>query len=574
LADGLPSDFVAAINQDASGVIWVSTLRGLAHLNGNRFENLDKSLGPVGNNFNRNASAFIDNNQLWFGGVDGLTQFNPHTLMDEAASPGAVHFSELRLLNKPQLIGTPLLPEALDYLPQIVLDVSSPMFSIDFYALNYRAPQLNHFAYRLVGVDADFIDIGAQSTATYTHLPAGTYTFQVKAADSLGQWQPKLKELRIIMKPAWWRSYWAYAAYLGIIALAALALWRFQQKRRDLSHAQALNEKLRQLDQLKDTFLANTSHELRTPLNGIIGLAEALIDGAQGELTEGVQKTLKLISSSGRRLSYLINDILDFSKLSKKDLQLSMHPLALSTLLEGVLELVHPLVGDKPLTLINEVPKNIPNILADANRVQQILLNLIGNAVKFTPAGDVRVSAQLVDGRVEIHVQDTGIGIAQKDIDTIFYEFAQVDSSDVRAQGGTGLGLAIAKRLVQLHGGQLQVNSKLGEGADFYFSLAVAEASQSESRAGESALITALDTSAALLEKNPECTKTLLYPQDVVGQFTILIVDDDPVNRMVLNSILKLHQHQVVEANSGQQALEMLATNNSIDMVILDIMMP
>jgi two-component system, sensor histidine kinase ChiS len=104
--------------------------------------------------------------------------------------------------------------------------------------------------------------------------------------------------------------------------------------------------------------------------------------------------------------------------------------------------------------------------------------------------------------------------------------------------------------------------------------LAVAEASQSESCAGESALITALDTSAALLEKNPECTKTLLYPQDVVGQFTILIVDDDPVNRMVLNSILKLHQHQVVEANSGQQALEMLATNNSIDMVILDIMMP
>ncbi|HMW49497.1 MAG TPA: two-component regulator propeller domain-containing protein, partial [Cellvibrionaceae bacterium] len=320
-ADGLPSDFIAAINQDKDGVIWLSTLRGIARLKGERFEALDKNLGPVSNNFNRDASLYMPNGQLWFGSAEGLTHFDPLTLMTEAASPGSVHLEALRLLNKPQVIGSSLLPEALDYVPEIVLGSDSPMVSIDFYALNYRAPQLNRFAYKLVGVDADFIDIGNQRSATYTHLPAGRFTFQVKAADSLGQWHPQVKELRIEIKPAWWRSYWAFALYGLIVSLALLALWRTQQRRRDLVQAQALNEKLRQLDQLKDTFLANTSHELRTPLNGIIGLAEALLEGSQGPLSEGVHKTLKIISSSGRRLSYLINDILDFSKLSKRDLQ-------------------------------------------------------------------------------------------------------------------------------------------------------------------------------------------------------------------------------------------------------------
>lgn len=573
-ADGLPSDFVAAINQDKDGVIWLSTLRGIARQKGERFETLDKNLGPAGNNYNRNASVYMPNGQLWFGGVEGLTHFNPLTLMTEAASPGSVHLEALRLLNKPQAIGSSLLPLALDYVPEIVLGSDSPMVSIDFYALNYRAPQLNRFAYKLVGVDADFIDIGNQRTATYTHLPAGRFTFQVKAADSLGQWNPQVKELRIEIKPAWWRSYWAYALYLVLFSLALLALWRLQQRRRDLLQAQALNEKLRQLDQLKDTFLANTSHELRTPLNGIIGLAEALLEGAQGPLSDGVHKTLKIISSSGRRLSYLINDILDFSKLSKKDLQLNTRVLSLRPLLESVLELVQPLIGDKPLLLFNEVPANLPNIEADPNRLQQILLNLIGNAVKFTPSGSVRVRAEVVNGRVEIHVRDTGIGIDQKDIDAIFLEFSQVDSSEVRAQGGTGLGLAIAKRLVHLHGGQLQVKSKPGQGADFYFSLAIAPQGAFVDNNLQQAAPGAVDINMNAVEKGPENSNTLLYPKDIIGRFTVLIVDDDPVNRMVLSSILKLHQHRVIEGNSGMQALELLSQENEIDIVILDVMMP
>ncbi|MEY4590923.1 MAG: hypothetical protein RL497_2999, partial [Pseudomonadota bacterium] len=578
-ADGLPSDLVGSINQDAEGAIWVSTIRGLAKLNGEHFWSLDRSLGPVGNNFNRNASLRDTNGALWFGGVEGLTRFNPQELMTEAATPGAVHFAGLRILNKLQTIGSEFLPEALDYLPSITLDADSPMITLDFYALNYRAPHLNRFAYQLVGMDADFIDVGAQRTATYTHLPAGTYTFQIKAADSLGQWHPATKELRITIKPAWWRTYWAFGVYILLCGLSLLAFWRFQQKRRDLTQARALNEKLRQLDQLKDTFLANTSHELRTPLNGIIGLAEALTDGAQGPLSDGVVHTLKIISSSGRRLSCLINDILDFSKLSKKNLQIQTRALALKPLVEGVLELLQPIVGDKPITLINEIPDDLPSVMADANRLQQIFLNLIGNAIKFTLEGNVRVSAHWVDGRVEIHVKDSGIGIEQKDLNAIFMEFSQVDSSEVRAQGGTGLGLAIGKRLVQLHGSQLLVNSKIGKGSDFYFSLAtstdepVIETLGKQNTLTEAAVTPVVDGHLVASEKSSE-RNTLLFPQDVVGQFTVLIVDDDPVNRMVLASILKLHRHKIVEVNSGQHALDLLTKENNIDLIILDVMMP
>jgi CheY-like chemotaxis protein len=266
--------------------------------------------------------------------------------------------------------------------------------------------------------------------------------------------------------------------------------------------------------------------------------------------------------------------ILDFSKLSKKDLQLNTRVLSLRPLLESVLELVQPLIGDKPLLLFNEVPANLPNIEADPNRLQQILLNLIGNAVKFTPSGSVRVRAEVVNGRVEIHVRDTGIGIDQKDIDAIFLEFSQVDSSEVRAQGGTGLGLAIAKRLVHLHGGQLQVKSKPGQGADFYFSLAIAPQGAFVDNNLQQAAPGAVDINMNAVEKGPENSNTLLYPKDIIGRFTVLIVDDDPVNRMVLSSILKLHQHRVIEGNSGMQALELLSQENEIDIVILDVMMP
>jgi two-component system, sensor histidine kinase ChiS len=574
---GLPNNYVAAIQQDAQGVIWVSTLQGLARLQQGRFYAMDKSLGPVANSYNRNATYRSPDGRLWFGSTEGLTQFDPSSLHRAVAPPPRLVLHQLRVFNQLVPVGGHLLPEALPFAPRLELAHDQSMVAVDFYALAYRAPHLNQYAYRLLGFDTRWNLIGNQHTATYTNLPPGDYELQVKAANSLGVWTEQESRLQLRVLPPWWRSVWAYSVYL---LLGGLFLWlgvRAQRRHMAFEQTRALNAKLKHIDQLKDAFLANTSHELRTPLNGIIGLAEALQDGSQGELSEPVRHTLKMISSSGRRLSHLINDILDFSKLSKRHLQLYSRPLALAPLGEELLELVRPLVGDKPLQLCNRLSPDLPPVMADANRLQQILLNLLGNAVKFTPSGQITLAAEPVDGGLRLSVSDTGVGINADDLSKIFVEFEQLDNSDTRAQGGTGLGLAITQRLVALHGSSLQVQSQPGEGSCFFFDLPLADSAPQVVEVSEpqARLNTTLDSQLAPVPADGEAPGgPLLIPSDMLGRYTLLVVDDDPINRMVLCAILQLHQHRIIEAASGQDALNILQSRSDIDMVILDVMMP
>lgn len=213
------------------------------------------------------------------------------------------------------------------------------------------------------------------------------------------------------------------------------------------------NEKLKRLDQLKDEFLANTSHELRNPLNGMIGIAESMIDGATGKLTEIQTRNLWMVAQSGHRLSNLVNDILDFSKLKHKGIELQLKPVSVRDLVEVVLTLSQSQVGVKPLTLINNVSPDLPAAEADEDRLQQILYNLIGNAIKFTPSGTVTVFADVVASAddqeqemLAVTVADTGIGIAEDKLERIFEAFEQADGATAREYGGTGLGLAVTQQ--------------------------------------------------------------------------------------------------------------------------------
>ncbi|MEO0854853.1 MAG: HAMP domain-containing sensor histidine kinase, partial [Cyanobacteria bacterium J06648_11] len=222
--------------------------------------------------------------------------------------------------------------------------------------------------------------------------------------------------------------------------------------------------------------LANTSHELRTPLNGIIGLSESLLEGVSGTLPNAAQTHLSLIAASGRRLSNLVNDLLDFSQLKHKTIQLQQQAVDLHSVAAVVLALSEPLARSKAIALTDTVPSDLPAVWADENRLQQILHNLVGNAVKFTDRGRVEVSAQLdADNRIAVSVTDTGIGIAPEARDRIFESFEQADGSTARRYGGTGLGLTLTKQLVELHGGTISVESYLGSGSTFTFTLPVAK---------------------------------------------------------------------------------------------------
>ncbi|MDM8566735.1 PocR ligand-binding domain-containing protein [Candidatus Halobeggiatoa sp. HSG11] len=329
-----------------------------------------------------------------------------------------------------------------------------------------------------------------------------------------------------------------------------------------------LNEALTSLeahDKLKDEFLANTSHELRTPLNGIIGIAESLIDGVAGEMSGQAKNNLTMIAGSGKRLSSLVNDILDFSKLKHQDIELQLKPIALREIVDVVLTLSQTLVAKKSVKLINEIPADLPAALADENRLQQILYNLVGNAIKFTENGYIKVSVQIIEQQLQIVVADTGIGIPADKLERIFESFEQASGSTAREYGGTGLGLAVTKKLVELHSGKIWVESTVNKGSQFVLTLPIAE---------EKAAPLAMDKRHLSKLQTVETDKITVKDEALDGKFNILIVDDEPVNLQVLHNYLSLQNYHIVQAVSGPEALDFIANGFKPDAILLDVMMP
>ncbi|MCP4696568.1 MAG: response regulator [Gammaproteobacteria bacterium] len=342
------------------------------------------------------------------------------------------------------------------------------------------------------------------------------------------------------------------------------------------------NADLRTLDKLKDEFLANTSHELRTPLNGIIGIAESMFDGAVGPLSEPQKKNLQMIAQSGHRLTNLVNDILDFSKLKHKNIELQLRPVGLREITEVVLILNQALVGQKALKLVNKISPELPAAEADENRLQQILHNLIANAIKFSDQGSVEISAKIVDKPandkkkdkkknkkyIAITVSDSGIGIPEDKLDTIFQSFQQADGSTAREYGGTGLGLAVTKQLVKLHKGKIWVESASGAGSRFTFTLPVSGKEAQPVTRGKPSLLSSQPAMEA------EDAAPSVPAKTGSGEFNILIVDDEPVNLQVLVNHLVVEDYAVTQAADGLEALDLIEQGFKPDLMLLDVMMP
>ncbi|MDR1962511.1 MAG: response regulator [Planctomycetaceae bacterium] len=339
-------------------------------------------------------------------------------------------------------------------------------------------------------------------------------------------------------------------------------------------HAEALEEKnqyLNRLNELKDEFMANTSHELRTPINGIIGIVESMIDGATGSLTQEQKYNLAIVANSGKRLSNLVNDILDFTKLKNKEIILQLKPIDLKTIVDTVMVLSKPLIKGKELVLVNEIDDSLPIVSADENRMQQILYNLLGNAIKFTEKGKVSISAKVLNDMAAVSVTDTGIGIPADKFDRIFESFEQVDGSTAREYGGTGLGLSITKKLVELHGGTVSVESKLGEGSRFTFTVPISDIEHDEKALSER-LRTIIDMEDFAVPDKP--ANFAQNTEDQKGMYKILVVDDEPVNIQVLKNILSIRNYSVSQAYNGHEALDLIKSGKIFDLVLLDVMMP
>ncbi|MEK9562182.1 MAG: ATP-binding protein, partial [Deltaproteobacteria bacterium] len=332
-------------------------------------------------------------------------------------------------------------------------------------------------------------------------------------------------------------------------------------------------------NEAKNQIMANTSHELRTPLHGIINLADLIRIGASGPVSPQAVQDLEMIINSASRLNSLVNDILDFSKLQKQQLEIQHKPVDLFQVTEKSLALLKPLHREKPIDLQNELTKDLPLVDGDEDRIQQILFNLLGNALKFTESGEVRLSAVVQDGWVEVAVADTGIGIPQDKQERIFDAFEQGDASTERTHGGTGLGLSVAKQLIELHGGRIWLESVVGQGSVFRFTLPCSSASEQERKepvvSKKTNTTKALPVAAAAPvveeERGSEPNVDLLV--DDPSDITILVVDDEPINRQVLRNQLEMVGYRVEVAIDGLQGLKLLEKLNP-QVILLDVMMP
>ncbi|PCK09011.1 MAG: hypothetical protein COA42_06255 [Alteromonadaceae bacterium] len=477
--DGLASNKINALAEDPNGQIWINTHKGISSFSPGtkKILNYDRRHGflVTNNSANINANTFrlTQKNDIFIGGSNGLSRFNPNN-MPNNHNPAPVVLTELLIFNRPVAInqaGSPL-QHALNKTQNITLSAQQSVFSIEYAGLNYRLPELNRYAYRLLGRSDEWLHTGATRSATFANLPSGQYTLEIKAANNEGLWSKEpTATLTITVLPHWWRTWWAYSG-LTLIVIGALALlWFSITNRREARHQSALNIRLLMADQTKDIFLINTSQELHAPINGIVGIAESLLDGSGGQLSPVLQQNLHIITDSGRRLSSLVNDILDFSKLRDHTLELKRQPTDLYQIVEEVITLSLPLVATKPIQIKNSVSHQLPAVMADKQRLQQILLNLVNNAIRFTDEGSVVISAVPLQQHLWIQVVDTGIGISESKLSSIFSPFEQLDNATGQQYSGSGLGLSVSKELVELHGGVIQVDSVLGSGSTFRFSL-------------------------------------------------------------------------------------------------------
>jgi signal transduction histidine kinase/ligand-binding sensor domain-containing protein/CheY-like chemotaxis protein len=565
--EGLPDNVVQCILPDQSGNLWLSTDSGLSVFNPreNTFRNYHESDGLQGEQFNRKACFEDSTGRMYFGGLHGFNVFEPARILADKPIAPPLAITEFQIHGKtvPVRAGS-LLPKPIWEMDAVKLSYPENGFSFEFAALSYRDPARTRYRFRLDGLEEQWTEVDSRHRyARYTDLRPGKYTFYVQASNDGGTWSGKGTALELSIAPPWWMTPWsrggALVALVGL--LFSIHRWRLKAVEKREQHLQILVDErtaeLKAANQAKSVFLANMSHELRTPLNAILGYSTMVRDAP--DLAEEHREELDIVNRSGEHLLGMIDDVLDLAKIEAGRVALENVPFAVFDLVEGIVEMMRVPAGKKSLELFSNVSSSVPAYAcSDAAKLRQVLINLLGNAVKFTTQGSVtlRVDAKPLDSermQLILEVQDTGMGIVAEDQARIFAPFVQVGTPG--KQKGTGLGLSITRQFVQLVGGSIRVQSTPAQGSLFTVEWPV-------ERADESEVPAANDTHRLV---------TGLAP----GQpdYRILIVEDRRENWMLLQRQLQNAGFQVQVAEDGAQGVEMFRTWRP-DLIWMDVQLP
>ena len=554
----LPSSSIFGIEEDASGSLWLSHNKGVTRFNPETLEvrHFREVDGLQDSEFNMGASYSDGKGNIFFGGPRGYNKITPAAVPSKAPTP-QVSIADIRVMNQPAALG-----QAYDEVTHLHLDYTDRMFTVDFFAADFSSPESIRYAYKLEGISPDWVISRDARKASFTTLPPGDYLLKLAAANAAGTWNWDAKEIEITVAPPPWLSKSAYVIYAVLTTAIALAVIATVTSRARRAEARRLEleakvrertfelEKATQVaeeaNKAKSQFLATMTHEIRTPMHGIIGMSELLLNS---KLTPSQRRFAETAKQSGESLLQLINDVLDHSKLEADKTEIENTRFDLVALVDDVCRLQSEVAYRKGICVYNLCDPTGPReFIGDPTRIRQIVTNLVGNAIKFTEEGAVRVKQRVKKTstspesfNVTITVEDDGIGMDEATQAKIFESYTQADASTTRRFGGSGLGLTISRKYAELMEGEIRVSSSPNLGSTISLVIPLASANSQAS-------------TSLSVEPPPHC----------------IIIAEDPLTATMLESHLRsLSVTQIKHAKSIQDATTFKTDTQSSDECIV-----